>query len=88
MLQVIVKLAPGGNVRQAFELANARIGNISNLADTSDYAVEVAEGPNPIAGTSEWSAMGHVLGHDRRQSVWSLVRKVAELAEREAEKRS
>jgi hypothetical protein len=86
MLQIIVRVAPGGNQRQAFEVANARLANISNLADTSDYGVEVVEGPNRVAGTSEWSARGHILHHDRRATVWSLVRKVAEFAEREAEK--
>jgi len=86
MLEVVVNLVPGGDRRFMRRLAIAEVGNISDLTDISDYAVAVAEGRNPIAGRDKWAARGHILKHDRRQSVWALVRRVAEFAEGEAEK--
>jgi hypothetical protein len=56
------------------------IANISNLADISDYDVLAREGPNAVAGNPARETAGTVRGHDRRQTVWSLVAKAAILA--------
>jgi hypothetical protein len=37
-----------------------------------------------VAGAGAWEAMGHISGHNRRQSVWALVEKVAAWAAVEA----
>jgi len=86
MLRINVEIIPGG-VGEPRVLARAIAGNISDLADTSDYRVAVNEGANPIAGTPAWEARGSILGHQRRQSVWALVASIAAWAAAEAEKR-
>ena len=77
MLRITVEIWPGGEKLFRRTLAIADIGNISDLADTSDYAIRVKENDNPIAGAQAWSAEGQILQHDRRASVWALVEKVA-----------
>jgi hypothetical protein len=86
MLVIKVEIWPGGYEGMKRLLAKAHIGNLSNLADTSDYAVGASEGENPITGSPAWKAQGRINGHDRRQSVWSLVAKTAAWAAAEAEK--
>jgi hypothetical protein len=86
MLRVTVEILPGGDETRARVLATAEIGNISNLADTSDYQVIVIEGHNPLAETAPWTRRGHVFRHDRKTSVWALVAKVSSWAAREAAK--
>jgi hypothetical protein len=48
-----------------------------DLADISDYRIEATEGRNPLP---QRSASCEVTGHDRRQSVWTLLAKAAEAA--------
>ncbi len=86
MIQIIVRICPGGNKKRAFEQAVAEVSNISDLAEFSDYRVSVGENQNGVTGALDWSARGHVFCHDRRQSVWALVAKVAAFAVAEAEK--
>jgi hypothetical protein len=81
MLLVKVEIA-SGSVRKT--LAEARIANISDLADISDYAVYVREGENPIAKSPAWDSEFPIEDHDRRQTVWALVAKVATAAADEA----
>lgn len=76
MLRIIVEIVPGG-IGTPKMLAEARIGNISDLADVSDYAVYAKEGDNHLANAGMWDARGVVENHDRRQTVWRLVEKVA-----------
>lgn len=80
MLRITVEICPGGDEARAFTVARAELGNLSDLADTSDYAVAIAEGDNPIAGTPAWRHRTRIEGHPRRSSVWALVAKVAALA--------
>lgn len=82
MIQVIVRIVPGGNEKRAFEQAGAEVTCIG----PGDYAVSVGESQNPCVPAADWSSRGHVLGHDRRQSVWRLVERVAKFAGDEAEK--
>jgi hypothetical protein len=53
---------------------------VSDLADCSNYRIEVTEGRNPLTGDPPRSAACEVVGHDRRHSVWALVAKAAEAA--------
>jgi len=85
MLRITVELVPGGIGRPRV-LARAIAGNVSDLADTSDYQVAANEGRNPLVGRPAWEAHGHILGHDRVQSVWALVAKLAAWAAAEAGK--
>ena len=55
MLRVTVEIWPGGEKLFRRTLAIADIGNISDLADTSDYEIRVSEGENALAGTPAWS---------------------------------
>ncbi|QDW41739.1 hypothetical protein FFI89_001065 [Bradyrhizobium sp. KBS0727] len=79
MLHVTVEIWPGGSEIDAWTVATADIANVSesNCAKLSRYHVRATEGVNPLAGTPEWEAVGQILNHDRRSSVWSLVAKVA-----------
>jgi len=80
MLKVTIDLVPGGFSPLKRTIATMRIANVSDLADKSDYRVEVMEGRNPLTGEPPRSAFCDVVGHDRRQSVWALVAKAAEAA--------
>lgn len=66
-------------------VAHANVENLSALADLSDYAVEARTEPNSLTGTDAFMHRRIFVGdHKRRQSVWSLVARVArELAKRE-----
>lgn len=86
MLRIRVELVPGG-VGRPIEIARAELGNVSDLADRSDYVVIAREGANPVADTPPWEARGLISGHDRKASVWNLVAKAARWAVLESEKR-
>jgi hypothetical protein len=51
------------------------IGNVSNLADLSDYRVIVMETANSLTGTPPGIARFSVLAHARRQRVWALLQR-------------
>jgi hypothetical protein len=87
MLRLTVEIWPRGNRLLARTLASANIGNISGLADMSDYVIEVSEGDNPLAGTPAWSVQGHIFRHNRNASVWKLVAKAATWAANETSKK-
>lgn len=86
MLVVKVELWPGGRQGEKREIAQAVIGNISNLADTSDYKFWITESPStfndvedeyisdPRKLITEQPHSGFVLDHYRYQSVWNLVK--------------
>jgi hypothetical protein len=86
VLRVTVEIWPGGDKTQARAIAIANVANVSDLADVSDYAVSITEGHNPITNSPPRSRRGYVFQHDRRNSVWALVAKVAAWAADEAEK--
>lgn len=77
MLRVTIELVPGGYGPLRRTIASMAIGNVSDLADISDYKIDAVESANPLAGTPPRSATCTVLRHDRRQSVWSLISKAA-----------
>jgi hypothetical protein len=66
-------------------VAYANAGNISGCADISDYVVESRTEPSPLTGAPAFMHEKFVITfHERAQSVWALVAKVAvELARRE-----
>ena len=86
MLRITVEIIANHGPRK---IATAIVGNMSNLADVSDYQVavrtEARELPTPDLA---WESRGMIAGHDRRQSVWALVAKAAAWAAAEAEKRT
>jgi hypothetical protein len=73
MLKVTVEILPAGVSSLRRTLAVMTIGNLSNLADLSDYEVSAMESPNPLACTNARGTSVKVIGHRRRQSVWKLV---------------
>ena len=77
MIVVKVFLYPNGDADRAREIATADIANISDLADVSSYAVLAAERESDVTGLPSQSAGFEIHSHDRRQSVWGLVAKVA-----------
>jgi hypothetical protein len=73
MLRVTVELVPGGAAAFRRTIGLMTIGNISDLADVSDYRVSVTEAANPLIGTPPQVRNFVVHGHWRRQSVWKLL---------------
>ncbi|SEI20900.1 hypothetical protein [Tardiphaga sp. OK245] len=82
MLIITIDLVPGGYESFRRTIGSMRIANISDLADVSDYKVEVTEGANHLAGTSARNARCTVERHDRRQTIWALLAKAADEATR------
>ena len=78
MLVITIDLIPGGFEPRRRTIASMLVSNASNLADVSDYNIEVMEGANPLTGDPPRSAGCRVLAHDRRQSVWALLAKASE----------
>ena len=77
MLVVTIDIVSGGHTLRRKTIATMKIGNISNLADVSDYIIDALEEPNTLIGTGPRSARTFVRGHDRRQHVWPLLAKAA-----------
>lgn len=73
MLKITVEIHPGGYSDLRRTLGHMYVANVSNLKDRSNYDVRLTEGANPLAGTPPRQCVIRVRGHDRRQSVWSLV---------------
>lgn len=61
-------------------IAEANAGNMSMLADISDYKVHAVEHAALELDIPANDVTGWVRDHPRRTSVWHLVRKIAELA--------
>jgi hypothetical protein len=78
MLIVTIEIVFGRGTVQRKPIATLKIGNISNLADISDYVVDGLETENPLVGTGRRSARTFVKGHDRHQSIWPLIAKAAD----------
>jgi hypothetical protein len=75
---ITIELVSNGVSPQRRAIASMHVGNISCLADISDYRVKVLEAANPQTGSPPRTATCVVAGHDRRQSVWALVAKAAD----------
>jgi hypothetical protein len=78
MLRVTIEMVPGGFAPLRRTIASMTVGNVSDLADISDYRVDAMEGANPLTGDPSRSATCTIVGHDRRQSVWALLAKAAD----------
>lgn len=61
-------------------IAGARISNLSDLEDISDYQVESREDEFPDAGLPEGRADFILRAQPRNRSVWWLISKVAKRA--------
>lgn len=75
MLTITIDMVPAGFEPLRRTIASMRISNVSDLADVSDYRIDVMESANPITGQPSGIASCEVLSHDRRQRVWALVEK-------------
>jgi hypothetical protein len=78
MLLITIDIVSGGYAVRRKNIATMKIGNITNLADISDYVVDGLETENALVGTGQRSTRTFVKGHDRRQSVWPLIAKAAD----------
>lgn len=85
MLRITIEIVPGG-IGKPREVAQAILGNISDLADRSDYAIRAREGANVLAGAPAWDSQGRILGHDRNQTAWRLAERASKWAADEADK--
>jgi hypothetical protein len=72
MLIITIELIPGG-IGSRKTIGTLRIGNMSDLADVSDYRIVAMEAANPITGKAARIADETLRDHDRRQSVWKIV---------------
>ncbi|WLB25258.1 hypothetical protein QIH85_25700 [Bradyrhizobium japonicum] len=75
MLVVTVELWPAGRSALRRPLGTLHIGNVSDLADLSDYRCIAMETANPLTGTPSGIARFSVLAHARRQRVWALLQR-------------
>jgi hypothetical protein len=82
LLVVTVDLLPGGDPERRRTIGSLRIANASNLADISDYRIVAVQAANPLTGATAGIGSCEVIGHDRRQAIWSLLAKAAEAAAR------
>lgn len=81
MIRIHIELLPGGSTHLRRSIASVRISNLSDLADRSDYGIDVLEAANPLAGTPPRLASTKVFDHHRRQSIWTLLAKVVDAIE-------
>ena len=58
-------------------IAQAMAHNVSDLSDVSTYIVGANETSSGVTGSPARKAMFEIHGHDRRQSAWALVEKIA-----------
>lgn len=70
MLKVIVELWPLGSKEDRREISRAEIWN-----NTHGYTYIISE-PRPFGGEPQTDE-GNINDHDRKQSVWALIEKVA-----------
>ena len=75
MLVIRAEVWPGGDYRRARVIGMMTAANISNLADISDYAFEISEHTSMIVPRT-LNVTGTVEGHNRKQTLWALVRKI------------
>lgn len=77
MLVITIEIIPGGFTPRRRTIGQMRIANLSDLADVSDYAVDVMSAANPLTGAPARSGSFTVAGHHRRQAVWALLARAA-----------
>jgi hypothetical protein len=87
VIRVRIDIWPNGDRRRAYTQATAVIWCDPGQGGVRDYHVHAGESQNGVTGAADWSSVGHILAHDRRQSIWALVAKVSAWAAAEAEKR-
>jgi hypothetical protein len=76
MLVIRVELWPYGLEEAKELLAEATVGNLGPDQEGFRYKAELRERENPALGISGGSQIVEIGGHDRRQSVWNLLRTV------------
>ena len=82
MLLITIELLPRESDCLRRPIASMCIASEGDRADVSDYQITAMESANPLAGTSPGFADASVAVHDRRQRVWSLLRKACEEIDR------
>lgn len=70
------------------EIAVASASNLSDLNDISNYWVVTNEGGDTRLGIPHKIMRGMIYRHQRKQSVWALVEKIARVAQRKRETKS
>ena len=75
MLVLRVEIWPGGYENGKREIASARIANMSDLADVSNYACVFEEVGSDRLGIPPSRHSFDVKEHPRRSIVWALIRK-------------
>lgn len=79
MIIIFAELWPHGRQDQAVPLGSIGIANVSQPGDLLDnYQFEIDEAPQPNLGIEQLQQRGVVTSHNRKQSVWKLVKRVLE----------
>lgn len=76
MMVVKIEIWPGGKEGVAVEIGRMNVTNISDLAEVSNYAVEVSQVATPRLNVDEFHEMINLDGHPRRDGPWRLVKRV------------
>ncbi len=75
MIRITIELLPGGYQDPARRpIGMMHIGNITDLADRSDYDITLMEAANPLIQSPPRMTNFILRNHDRNSSVWMLVR--------------
>jgi hypothetical protein len=76
MLVVYVEMWPGGDQSKAYPLGSLAVSNVTQPGDLLDnYQFEIDEAAAPQVGIERLEKKGVILAHNRRQSVWKLIRR-------------
>lgn len=80
MLVVRVEVWPGGAEHRRREIGRARIANVSDLDDVSDYAFEIEGDGSTRLGVRPVRLEGSVERVPRSESAWQLLRRILDRA--------
>jgi hypothetical protein len=75
VIVVYVELWPGGDQSRAKPIGSLGIANETNLSLLSNYRFEMDGIGNPALNIEPLKATGEIVGHNRNQSVWKLIRR-------------
>jgi hypothetical protein len=79
MLKVTVETIPDSDeAGRRLSIGTMCVSDGPDEADVSDRRVLAMEGANPLAGTASRIAECVVPAHDRRRTVWALIRDACE----------
>lgn len=76
MIVVYVEVWPNGDQSKARPIGSLGFKNVTKDGDLLDsYVYEMDEAPNPVLHIPQLTRASTIVGHNRNQSVWKLIRR-------------